>query len=173
MRGASAPTLLPACPRRLERPEMHEATAHFHAGHNLPGYLPESEPATFAIFEDAKSDMLWTLNNHADSVDSWTDEHDCDDVPCPTYGDDCGHDKANSLSLAAEDLNLNNGPEWSDVSAGQSYWITACCEPDCAPDDDDVECGACPASSCVHHTCPNCGRWTQFDPCPYCPNAAA
>ena len=147
---------------------MSEATAHFHAGHDLPGYLPESEPATFATFQDAKSDMLWTLNRHADNIASWTDEHDCDDVPCPTYGDDCGHDKASTLSLAAEGLNLDNGPEWSDVVAGQSYWIVECSESDCAPDDEDVQCGACPASSCVHHTCPNCGRWTQFDPCPYC-----
>jgi len=120
---------------------------HFHAGYNDPGYLPESEPATFATFADAKAWLIETLNWHADNVGTWADEHDCDDLPCPTYGDDCPHDKANSLSLAAENLNLCNGPEWGDTVAGVAYWILpyTCdecdgqCDYDADTHDDDEE----------------------------------
>ena len=56
---------------------------HFHAGHNDPGYLPESEPGTFASFAEAKDYMLSELRFHAENLDTWAEPHDCDDVPCP------------------------------------------------------------------------------------------
>lgn len=144
--------------------DQPDSTVHFHAGYNQPGYLPENEPATFTTFADAKAWLLWELNLAADNVGTWADEHDCDDVPCPTYGDDCPHDKANSLSLAAEDLNLNNGPEYGDTVAGTAYWITPCAESDCAPESDEDE--SAPVRQGSHdpiaytfeadHHCPNC-----------------
>lgn len=32
-------------------------TSHYHAGYNMPGYLPESEPVAFDLWEDA---ARWT-----------------------------------------------------------------------------------------------------------------
>ena len=61
--------------------------------------------------------------------------HHCDDIPCPTYGDQCPEDMANSLSLAAEDLNLASGPEWGEVVAGFAYWIMPCSDDDCDLED--------------------------------------
>lgn len=144
---------------------------HYHAGHNMPGYLPESDVETFATFADAKSHTIYELNYAAENVDSWADEHDCDDVPCPTYGDDCPHDQANALSLAAEDLNLDSGPEWSDVVAGLAWWINECHEDGCEVE--EIECGACPTvEDCEHEDCPSCGSWSAYvvdGRCPHCP----
>ena len=114
---------------------IDQPTQHFHAGSNDPGYLPDSAPACFATYAEAKSWMIAELNLDADNVASWADPHDCDDIPCPAYGDDCPASKGDSLSATAEDLNLDNGPEWAEVVAGRSYWITAVPNDDC----DDFE----------------------------------
>jgi hypothetical protein len=105
--------------------------AHLHVGWNLPGYLPDTEPSTFTRFDDTKSYLISELLAAADSVASWNEPHECDDIPCPSYGDECPNDLANSLSLAAEDLNLANGPAWGGIVAGYSWWIKPCVEFDC------------------------------------------
>lgn len=103
---------------------------HFHAGTNAPGYLPDDLPAVFGSWDDAKAYVIQELLSDADSAASWNEPHDCDDVPCPTFGDDCAEGKASDLTFAAEDLNLENGPDWSSIVAGRSYWIHSCgCEP--------------------------------------------
>lgn len=109
---------------------MHKATSHFHAGSNDPGYLPDDLPATFSAWEDAQRFVIGELLSDADSVATWNDEHDCDDVPCPTYSDECPEGKASDLTNVAEELNLDNGPDWSTITAGRSYWIHSC---GCAP----------------------------------------
>jgi hypothetical protein len=112
---------------------------HFHAGHNDAGYLPESEVETFDTFEDAKAYMISELLSAADNMASWADEHDCDDVPCPTYGDACPEQLASEATALAEDLNLDSGPEWNYyLSDGRAlpvyYWIQPCTETVCSPD---------------------------------------
>lgn len=118
-----------ACPRRLERPEMNEVI-HFHAGTNDPGYLPDELPATLTAWEDAQRFIIGELLSDADSVATWNDEHDCDDIPCPTYGDERPEGRASELTFVAEELNLSSGPDWSTITAGRSYWIHSC---GCAP----------------------------------------
>ena len=125
----------------------HATRAHFHAGHNDAGYLPESDAATFPIFDDAKTYMIGELLQAADAMSSWADPHDCDDVPCPSFGDDCPEQLANSVALAADELNLENGPEWfASLSDGRSlpvsWWISPCYD-DCQDDDE------CPCSECA------------------------
>jgi hypothetical protein len=112
------------------------AAPHFHAGRNDAGYLPEAEVATFATFEDAKTYMIGELLEAADNVASWAEPHDCDDIPCPTFGDDCPEQLGNAAALEAESLNLESGPEWQAyLSDGRSlpvsWWITPCAEDDC------------------------------------------
>lgn len=102
---------------------------HFHAGTNDPGYLPDDLPAVFPNWFEAKAYVIHELLDDADRAASWNEPHDCDDVPCPTYGDDCAEGKASDLTHEAEDLNLSNGPDWSTITAGRSYWISSCgCE---------------------------------------------
>jgi len=38
------------------------------AGYNMPGYMPDNEPAVFESFDDAKSYILETLENYIDDV---------------------------------------------------------------------------------------------------------
>ena len=110
-------------------------TVHFHAGTNDPGYLPESEPASFATWDEARRYIIGEMLFDADSVGSWNEPHDCDDVPCPSFGDDCPEGKASALTFEAEDLNLCNGPDYGSVTAGRSYWIVQCSEPNCDTND--------------------------------------
>ena len=118
---------------------MNKATAHFHAGTNDPGYLPDSEPAGFATWDEARRYIIEEMLLDADSVASWNEPHDCDDIPCPTYGDDCPEGKASALTFEAEDLNLCNGPEYSAVTSGRSYWIVQCSEPNCDTNDFEAD----------------------------------
>lgn len=77
---------------------------HFHAGHNMPGYLPESEPLCCDDWEMAQRYAIWVMLRDADNTDD--------------------EDKATELASTAEDLNLHNGPEWSVTVGNTSYWIT-------------------------------------------------
>lgn len=128
----------PQCPddcqfHQAPTPATAQLLAHW-AGWNLPGYLPECEPDTFTTYEDARASLIADLLAHADSEATWADEHDCDDVPCRTFGDDCHEQRASAMALAAEDLNLDNGPEWSAFAGDMAYWVTQCHDDDCLPD---------------------------------------
>ncbi len=93
---------------------------HFHAGWNMPGYLPESDDGAFSYTtaSDAKQSMLDDVLRHADSDDMADD-----------------HDNAEALSAMADDLNLNdvvNG--WDGYSDRLHYWITPCSNEACLRD---------------------------------------
>ena len=105
--------------------------AHWHAGYNMPGYLPEAEPGTYSSFEAARESLAFDMAHHGDAVESWADHHDCDDVPCPTYGDDCAAQRAGSIRAEREDLLDSDGVEWSGSADGLAYWITPCGEIGC------------------------------------------
>lgn len=107
---------------------------HLHAGSNDPGFMPDSSPVCFDSWDAAKRYMIGELLMDAENVASWSEPHDCDDIPCPIYGDDCLEMKAADLTTLAEDLNLESGPEWDSITAGRSYWIVVA-EEDC--DDED------------------------------------
>ena len=107
-------------------------TIHYHAGHNMPGYLPESDVWIYATFDEAKAGQIEEMEYIADVLDSWADDRPCDgDIPCGVHGNDCGHDKANEVAAAEQDLNLESGPEWQDYAGGLSWWIQACTDEDC------------------------------------------
>lgn len=76
---------------------------HLHAGHNMVGYMPESEPLCSGNWEGAKNYMIGEILWQADQTDDW--------------------DQAEELSSAAEDLNLHDGPEWGTIVGNVSYWI--------------------------------------------------
>lgn len=129
--GGAEDTGLPAS-RAGHTTAVPNAVPHYHAGYNVPGYLPESEPATFAEHDQAKRYLIAELNTVADNLQSWSEEHDCHDIPCPTFGDDCKSQEASRASLEAEDVNLlSDGEESSTVIDGYSFWLTACQEHEC------------------------------------------
>lgn len=100
------------------------------AGYNMPGYLPEMEPAAFTDFEDAKHYMLEEMDRTGDSWFSVADSlRETQPEEAQTY-----LDEADELSEAMEDLNLisnlrsatgaHSFSDWGVVVGNVSYWIT-------------------------------------------------
>jgi hypothetical protein len=109
------------------------ANHHWHAGWNMPGFLPEADPGTYVSFDDARDALAEELAAHADAEQTWHEEHDCDDVPCPTFGDTCHWQKAAALRLIRDDL-LPAEVEWTGYAAGLAYWIRSCDRLSCLDD---------------------------------------
>lgn len=105
--------------------------AHWHAGYNQPGYLPETEPGIYASFHAARDAIAEDMEAAAASVETWADPHDCDDIPCPTYGDDCPWQQAGTIRAERDDLLASDGPEWSGHANGMAYWVTPCGDVSC------------------------------------------
>jgi hypothetical protein len=105
---------------------------HFHAGQNMPGYLPESDVATFGSFGDAKRFMIVELDRAGDSIFEAGETEEERGI-------------ADEYSAAMEELNLEAGPEWgvilpsstSEHDLGLSFWINACDELECEIPDED------------------------------------
>lgn len=81
-------------------------------GHNMTGYLPESEPYAFSDHASAKQALIDDLLRYADDA--------------AVYGDD--EERAEDLDAAAQELNLiSKGEEWSTTigyrSGSMSYWL--------------------------------------------------
>ena len=117
-------------------PALTPAVSHWHAGYNQPGYLPEVEPDVFASFEAARESLACDMEHHAANEESWADPHNCDDIPCPRYGDRCPWQQAGAIRAERDDLLSTEGPEWSGSAAGIAYWVSPC---------QDIKCIAEPA----------------------------
>lgn len=133
--------------------------AHYHTGTNDPGYLPDTDtPAhPFPTWDEAKRSLIDEMLLDAENVASWADPHECDDIPCPTYGDECPEGLAFALTAAAEDLNLTSGPEYGEIVSGRSYWVVPCTESECTDDDsgygpEDADADADAALRDDHHS---------------------
>lgn len=113
---------------------------HYHSGYNMPGYLPESDHAAyvFSTFVDARASLALDMTRHAESDESWADEHDCDDVPCPTYGDTCPDMMASEVRASAEDLAScePSSSEWGGYGGNLAYWVHECHESICLDEED-------------------------------------
>lgn len=132
-----------ADPHSEECPEHEAPAVHFHAGHNVAGYMPEADVECFATWDEARSFLADELLRAADAVESWADEHDCDDIPCPTYGDECAWMHAQRLRGEAEELKEFEGPEFltytndgGEHTIPTAWWIRPCVEDDCEGADD-------------------------------------
>jgi len=113
---------------------------HYHSGYSMSGYLLESEDASwvFATFADARASLADDMDRHADSLESWADEHACDDIPCPTYGDSCPWNEAGQIRCEIEDLSAASASasEWGGYAANLAYWVCQCHETICLDDED-------------------------------------
>ena len=118
----------------VSRAQSRANASHWHAGWNMPGYLPEIDPGAYSSFDDAQGALADELAAHADAEQTWSEDHDCDDAPCPTYGDRCHWQRAGALRLLqSEVLGVNAGP-WSGQAGGLAYWIHECSAASCNPD---------------------------------------
>lgn len=104
---------------------------HWHAGYNQPGYLPETDPGVHVSFHAARDCLAEDMEAAAASVETWVDPHDCDDIPCPTYGDDCPWQQCGAIRAERDDLLVSDGPEWSGQASGMAYWVTPCSDAAC------------------------------------------
>jgi len=77
--------------------------AQWVAGFNMPGYMPESEPAGFATFDDAKSYVIAELKRAEDDAQS--------------------EDDATEFCHAAEDVNLESDAFTTPTLGGYVYWV--------------------------------------------------
>lgn len=75
----------------------------FIAGWNQPGYLPESDPAEFDTFDEAKRYIIDEMLQLADEVES--------------------EDDAEEISGAAEDVNLESRPFTAGPFDGYVFWV--------------------------------------------------
>lgn len=116
---------------RAPAPASTPTVPHWHAGYNQPGYLAEATPGVYASFQAARQALAEDMEHHVRSEQSWADEHDCDDIPCPTYGDGCHWQQAGSIGAERDDLLATEGTEWSGSAAGLAYWVTSCEEAPC------------------------------------------
>ncbi len=80
------------------------------AGWNMPGYLPDNEPAHFDTFEEAKQYII-------DELMAYADEEDADEPT--TLG--------NEIDNVAQDVNLESRP--FTVYAGKFAWWVEPCDP--------------------------------------------
>jgi hypothetical protein len=111
----------------------------FHVGHNLPGYLPESDVSHFDNIDDAISCLVEDIRMVSDNLETWSDEHDCDDIPCPTYGDSCPWNQAGDcdslISYLTDDADITRaGGDFLGYAAGLAWWIVPCDEEGCDND---------------------------------------
>lgn len=109
-------------------------TTHWHVGSNMAGYLPDSDDASYVheTLPDARACLAEDLVSNADAVGTWADDHDCDDSPCPTYGDDCPWVAAQRLRDLAADLLASEDADWDGPDfSGRVWWLITCHEPYC------------------------------------------
>lgn len=72
------------------------------AGTNMPGFMPDNEPAEFATFDEAKRYIIGIIKNDEEQVDT--------------------EDAAEELCHFAEDVNLQSG-EFSARCQRTVYWV--------------------------------------------------
>lgn len=125
---------------------------HWHAGYNQPGYFPEAEPGVYAGYHAARDALAEDMEAAADATETWANPHNCDDIPCPTYGEECPWQTAGAIRAEREDLIASDGPQWSGQAGGLAYWVTACGDPACVVD-------------LVARSQPNTARTTQPSTC--------
>jgi hypothetical protein len=120
----------------------------------MPGYMPESDPATFDDFASAARYLADEIDRVVDMFDDTASvdqdaEHDCDDIPCPTYGDACAYTQArnaenerDALRLLAENVDaVTLADGWSGYAGDCAYWINACYDAPCIGREIEAEIG--------------------------------
>jgi hypothetical protein len=80
-----------------------QRTDRWVAGYNMPGYMPDSDPAEFETADEAKRYIIGTIKLEEDTA--------------------CEEKEAEELAAFAEDVNLQSG-EFSAQCGNCVYWVT-------------------------------------------------
>lgn len=113
-----------------------ETPSHWVVGHNMPGYSPDNSPDHVETWNDAIGSLCEDLEIAAESLVTWSDEHDCDDIPCPTYGESCAWAQSQECADAVDQITDAVPDEPVDVyAAGECWFISPCEDPECTGPD--------------------------------------
>jgi hypothetical protein len=96
------------------------ADTHWHAGHNVSGYLPESDPIYSSEWRGALDAIVWELDS------AWDDGTDAQ------YLD--AHTAMHAASEGQDFLTYTATHADSDRDIPTAWWITACTDDGCVPD---------------------------------------
>ena len=99
----------------IERVEDLEdqCTHKYVAGWNMPGYMPDSEPAEFDNADDARAYIAEEMRSHAEEIEG-VDDEECEKIAAL-------NEAADALeNLIAEEY----GAEYGNTIAGRHYWIS-------------------------------------------------
>lgn len=88
---------------RFEELKGKAAEGHWVAGYNMPGYMPDNEPAVFEDFGSAKRYIIDELKRDEEQADT--------------------EEEAETICGFAEDVNLESG-EFSAQCGNYVYWVT-------------------------------------------------
>lgn len=100
-------------------------TPHWHAGHNIAGYLPESDVSICATWDDALSALVSDL------------EHAWDEAGTRSNGDAQyldAHTAMHAATAGTEFLTYTATHADSEHDIPTAWWITSCTESDCESD---------------------------------------
>jgi hypothetical protein len=87
--------------------------SNYVVGHNMPGYLPESDPWITADWETARNALLEDMDRHADLL--------------AEYNDNIGGELDELADLEAMIVSLKEalaGSEWGVIVGNTSYWLS-------------------------------------------------
>jgi hypothetical protein len=79
-------------------------------GHNMVGYLPESDVWYTERWDDAKSSLLDDLDRYADHLAEMIEEG-------------TESEELNEVDTAMNELKSADGPEWGWITGNLSWWI--------------------------------------------------
>lgn len=113
---------------RLQELKDKAASGHFVAGFNMPGYMPDSEPAGFDESEDAREYLASEMEERAESLEDRTDS-ECLSDACMAGDYSKPDEMAQSLHEAAahlRDMDDDGGTsaEFGATIAGTHYFLT-------------------------------------------------
>ena len=113
-----------------------ETPKHWIVGHNMPGYAPDNAPEHVETWNGAVGSLCEDLELAAEHLVTWSDVHDCDDIPCPTYGESCAWNQSQECSNAVDQLtHAMPGYPVEAYAAGECWFITLCSDPECTGPD--------------------------------------
>lgn len=103
---------------------------HFHAGANMPGYMPEGD--NVARFDTA--DSAWA--HVADVIqEDWDAEYDSTETSDERLEIDARYLPAHSQVNLTDDSGMVHVPGPTETHLGRNYWVSECSEDDCTDDD--------------------------------------
>src|SRR6266516_3620337 len=135
----------------ISMPSTTISRTHWHAGHNMAGYLPDmtTEPDAYSTFDAARDALITDLE--------WERDTEYDDTP--------GKVRAAQLAGTLAALREADGSSFCEYTCTHAdsahdidtaWWVVACTMPDCEPADDGPAHAGYPHEAGRLYGCPAC-----------------